>query len=436
MSAPERQIKPLTAASMVVACMIGTGVFTSIGYQLPDLPAVTPVLLLWLMGGVLALCGAFCYAELVSMLPRSGGEYHLLREAYHPFVGFLAGWVSLVAGFAAPIALAAMAFGTYLHAFGLEVQPTLLGVALVVLMTAINLAKPSLLQRFLTGATAMKVLLIVAFILGAFLLPGGVRNDMSLSTADLHLCWSTPFAISLIYVMYAYEGWNGAAYVAGEVEQPARNLPRVLIAGTLLVTLLYIALNAVFLWRGPWEQMRFKQEAALIVAESIFGPTGGKLMGGLIAAGLISTVATMLCAGSRVNERMGQDVAFLAPLARRDQAGTPYVAVLLVAAFAILMLVTQTFDEVQRYVECLLILSSSLAVFGVIWLRIRRPHAERPFRTPLYPLTPLLFLAMAAHMLIKAAKGHPQDLLLGGATLLVGAAVYGLGHLRSPRGHL
>jgi basic amino acid/polyamine antiporter, APA family len=415
---------------MVVANMIGTGVFTSIGYQLPDLPAAVPVLVLWLLGGLLSLCGALCYAELVAMLPRSGGEYHLLREAYHPFVGFLAGWISLVAGFAAPIALAAMAFGNYLAAFGLVVEPVVLGCALVVMMTAINLGWPKLYPRLMTGTTVLKVLLIVAFIGGAVFLGGGVRNELPLRAADLDLCWTGPFAISLIYVMYAYEGWNGAAYVAGELRDPAKSLPWVLVAGTLLVTVLYVGLNAVFLWRAPWAEMEGKPEAALVAAQSIFGQVGGNLMGGLIAFGLISTVATMLFAGSRVNERMGQDVPFLRVLALQDRAGSPYVAVLTVAGVALLLLVTQTFDEVQRYVECLLILSSSLAVAGVIWLRMKLPLALRPFRVPLYPLPPLLFLAMAGHMLVYAGRTHPLELLHGGLTLAVGALIYWAGSLR------
>jgi APA family basic amino acid/polyamine antiporter len=412
---------------MVVANMIGTGVFTSIGFQLPDLPAAAPLLSLWLVGGLLSLCGALCYAELVAMLPRSGGEYHLLREVYHPWVGFLAGWISLIAGFAAPIALAAMAFGNYLSAFGLSTQPTVLGAALVVIMTAVNLARPSLFQRFMTLATLLKVLLILAFIAGAFFSNNGVRNALPLSAEDMRLCLSVPFATSLIYVMYAYEGWNSAAYVAGEIAEPQRTVPKVLIAGTLLVTLLYLALNAIFLWRGPWHDMQGKPEAALLVAESIFGQLGGRLMGGLIACGLISTVASMLCAGSRVNERMGEDMPFLRALATRNTAGTPYVALLTVASTALVLLCTQTFGSVLRFVECLLILSSSLAVLGVIYLRWRLPEAQRPFRTPLYPLPAVLFLAMAVHMLHHTCVKHWADLRLSLATLLAGFIVYALG---------
>jgi basic amino acid/polyamine antiporter, APA family len=432
MTVARPSLSPLTATSIVVANMIGTGVFTSIGYQLPGLPAAAPILMLWLLGGVLSLCGALCYAELVSMLPRSGGEYHLLREAYSPLIGFMAGWVSLIAGFAAPIALAAMAFGNYAAAFGLSAEPKILASALILTVTFIYLTHPNFFQRFITATTLMKVLLILGFIAGAFLCSGGVRNSLPLRGSDMQLCFSAPFAISLIYVMYAYEGWNGAAYVAGEVKEAPRMLPRVLICGTVLVTLLYLALNAVFLWRGSWAEMQGKPEAALIVATSIFGTEGGKLMGGLIACGLISTVASMLCSGSRVNERMGEDMLFLRWLALRNQAGAPYVALLTLAALALILLSTQTFAAVLRYVECLLLLSSSLAVFAVIWLRFRQPERERPFRVPLYPLTPLLFLAVTAHMIQHAARAHWQDLKLGLWTLVVGAAVYAVGRRLRP----
>jgi len=283
------RITPFAATCMVVANMIGVGVFTSVGFQIGGLPSAAPVLSLWLIGGVLSLCGALCYAELVATMPRSGGEYHLLREAYHPLVGFMAGWISLVAGFSAPIALAASAFAKYAQHFGVDMQEQLLAAALVTFMTAMNLTNDRWFGRILGGFTVLKVFLILAFIAGAVFLPGGVHNDLLPKAGDEALDFAPAFAISLVYVMYAFEGWNGAAYVAGEVQEPQKNMPRALITGTIVVTLLYVALNAVFLWRAPWDQMQNKPEAALIAAQSIFGVTGGKFMGFLIAFGLIST---------------------------------------------------------------------------------------------------------------------------------------------------
>jgi APA family basic amino acid/polyamine antiporter len=169
------------AVALVVANMIGTGVFTSLGYQLEALPSAFPILVLWAVGGVLSFCGALCYAELVSMWPRSGGEYHLLREAYHPLAGFLAGWVSLVAGFAAPIALAAMAFGRYLAKLGVPVEPIWLAGGAVVLVTLIMLGSTSAVGRFLGGLTILKVTLIVAFMVGAMVPAGGGEVVASVS---------------------------------------------------------------------------------------------------------------------------------------------------------------------------------------------------------------------------------------------------------------
>lgn len=415
------------AVSMVIANMIGVGVFTSVGFQVGGLPSAWVILSLWLLGGLLSLCGALCYAELVAMMPRSGGEYHLLREAYHPLIGFLAGWISLVAGFSAPIALAAMAFAKYAQHFGLQADTTLLAGSLVIGVAALNLGSVHWLGRVLTGFTALKVLLIIGFIVGALVLPGGTHNAFSWKLDDAHLLLSTPYAVSLVYVMFAYEGWNGAAYVAGEVHHPQRNIPLALLIGTLAVTLLYAAVNAVFLWRTPWVAMENKEEAALIAAAFIFGPTGGRFMGFLIAFGLISTVASMLWAGSRVNQRMGEDAPFLAVLARTNAAGTPWVAVLVVTAASLAMLFTGTFRQILSYVECLLLLSSALAVIGVIVLRARRPELERPFRVPLYPLTPLLFAVMVAYMIKQKAVDDAAELVWGALTLAAGAAVYFIG---------
>jgi len=409
---------------MVIANMIGVGVFTSVGFQVSGLPSAWVILSLWLVGGILSLCGALCYAELVAMMPRSGGEYHLLREAYHPLAGFLAGWVSLVAGFAAPIALSSMAFAKYAQHFGLNADTFLLAGSLVLAVAALNLASVKWLGRVLTGFTALKVLLILGFIGGALLLQDRPRNTFTWEMNDAHLLLSTPYAVSLVYVMFAYEGWNGAAYVAGEVKEPQRTIPLALLCGTLLVTLLYAAVNAVFLWCTPWDQIANKEEAALIAANAIFGSTGGKFMGFLIAFGLISTVASMLWAGSRVNQRMGQDAPFLSALARTNEAGTPWVAVLVVAAVALLMLGTGTFRQILSYVQCLLLLSSGLAVLGVVVMRLRRPELPRPFRVPLYPITPLLFILMAGYMIRQKAIDGLTELTWGLATLVLGGVVY------------
>ena len=416
------------AVALVVANMIGTGVFTSLGYQLEALPSAFPILVLWAVGGVLSFCGALCYAELVSMWPRSGGEYHLLREAYHPLAGFLAGWVSLVAGFAAPIALAAMAFGRYLAKLGVPVEPIWLAGGAVVLVTLIMLGSTSAVGRFLGGLTILKVTLIVAFMVGAMMPAGGGEVVASVSlmpkAGDWDLILSGGFATSLVYVMYAYTGWNGAAYVAGELRDPQRTVPLALLGGTALVMVLYVGLNAAFLVRAPWEMLRSEPEVALAAAKAIFGERGGAWMGGLIAFGLLSMLTGLTWAGSRVHQRLGQDLMRLGFLAKANRHGAPVGAVLLQGGLALLLLFSGTFDAVLNYVEALLLVSSLLAVVAVIWLRWRRPEVVRPFKVPLYPVPPLLFAAATSYMLIYLVQRRPQELMWGAVTLLVGWLIH------------
>jgi APA family basic amino acid/polyamine antiporter len=426
------------AVALVVANMIGTGVFTSLGYQLEALPSAFPILVLWAVGGVLSLCGALCYAELVSMWPRSGGEYHLLREAYHPLAGFLAGWVSLVAGFAAPIALAAMAFGRYLAKLGVPVEPIWLAGGAVVLVTLIMLGSTSAVGRFLGGLTLLKVTLIVAFMVGAMMPAGGGEVVASVSlmpkAGDWDLILSGGFATSLVYVMYAYTGWNGAAYVAGELRDPQRTVPLALLGGTALVMVLYVGLNAAFLVRAPWEMLRSEPEVALAAAKAIFGERGGAWMGGLIAFGLLSMLTGLTWAGSRVHQRLGQDLMRLGFLAKVNRHGAPVGAVLLQGGLALLLLFSGTFDAVLNYVEALLLVSSLLAVVAVIWLRWRRPEVVRPFKVPLYPVPPLLFAAATSYMLIFLVQRRPQELMWGAVTLLVGWLIHVMVRAGEPDG--
>lgn len=426
------QIGTGPAVALVVANMVGTGVFTSLGYQLEAVPSAFPILLLWGLGGLLSFCGALCYAELVVMMPRSGGEYHLLREAYHPMAGFLAGWISLVAGFAAPIALAAMAFGRYGVKLGFPGEPEVLAAGAVMLVTLVMLGSTTGVGRLLGWLTLLKVGLILAFIGGAIWLRGEAEVvSLAPKAGDLDLIWSGGFATSLVYVMYAYTGWNGAAYVAGELKNPQRTVPLALLGGTLAVTLLYVGLNAAFLARAPWATLRSEPEVALAAAEAIFGERGGRWMGGLIAFGLMSMLTGLTWAGSRVHQRLGQDLERLRFLARLNRHGAPVGAVLLQGGLALVLLLSGRFDDVLNYVEALLLVSSLLAVAAVIWLRIRRPEWERPFKVPLYPLPPILFALATGYMLWFLVGQRLTELIWGGVTLLVGVVFYfWLGRMR------
>jgi APA family basic amino acid/polyamine antiporter len=413
-----------TATSVTVANMIGTGVFTTLGFQVVDIHSGFALLLVWFLGGVFALCGALSYGELAAAIPRSGGEFHFLSRIFHPALGFLSGWISITVGFAAPIALAAMAFGRYLHRVVPGSSPLVTSCAIVALVTLFHLRDLRLGSWFQNLFTVFKVLLILVFI-GASL---GTKNPEPLSFApapgDLHSVLGAPFAIALLFVMYSYSGWNASTYILDEVRDPARTVPRSLLLGTALVLVLYVGLNWAFLATAPLGEMAGQIEVGHVVAERIFGPAGGRVMSAMLCIALISAVSAMTWAGPRVTQVMGQDLAALGPLARTSPSGIPRLAILLQTAIVFLLLLTSTFEQVLVYTQFTLTLWSFLTVLGVFVLRRRSPDLPRPYRTWGYPFTPLLFLAISLFALGYTLTSRPWESLAGLLTVLAGLPIY------------
>lgn len=413
-----------TATCIIVANMIGTGVFTSLGFQVVDLRSGFTILLLWLIGGIFAICGALTYSELGATMPHSGGEYYYLSRIYHPIIGFLSGWVSVTVGFAAPIAAAAMALGAYFSSVFPLVSP--LGIALLVvigvsLIHTRNLQSGSYFQQIFT---ILKVLLIVILI-GCGLLLGNSQDLGFLpSTKDLNLIFSSPFAVSLVYVTYSYSGWNAAVYLASEVEEPEKNIPRSLITGTAIVIGLYLLLNFIFLYTTPLDSLAGEVEVGYIAAGQIFGDSGAKLMGVLISFGLISSISSMVLAGPRVTQVIGEDLPLFKVLAKKNNNGIPYYSILLQLVIVIVLLITSNFERVITYLGFTLTLSSFITVLGVFVHRFRYPHASRPYKTWGYPITPLIFLAISLWMLIFILIDKPTESLAGLGTLAIGLIVY------------
>ncbi len=420
-----------TATAIVVADIIGTGVFTTLGFQVAVIPSGFAVMLLWLVGGIAALCGALSYGELAATLPRSGGEYSFLSRIYHPAVGFVAGWVSATVGFAAPTALAALAFGQYFTGIIPGAPPVLVSTIVVVAISLVHLrgARPG--SAFQNAFTALKIALIVALIVAGLLAEPQPLPLLPVA-GDSALIWSAPFAASLVYVMYAYSGWNASTYITGEVENPRRNVPRSLLIGTLVVMALYLAINAVFLRTTPIAEMAGKVEVGLIAGKHIFGEAGGQIMGGLICLGLVSAISSLIWIGPRVTMTMGEDHRALALLARRTRHGVPAAAILFQLALVLVMLLTTSFEVVLVYVQFSLIACSFLAVLGVFVLRIREPDLPRPYRTWGYPVTPAIFLAVSLFMMVSVLWEKPLESLAGLATMLAGLLVYFLSPKTAP----
>ena len=407
--------------------MIGTGVFTSLGFQLLDIQSGFPLLMLWAVGGVAALCGALCYAELGAALPRSGGEYHFLSQIYHPAVGFVSGWVSGTIGFAAPTALAAITFGAYLNAAAPALPPSLSATALVILLAGIHMStrrSSGGAQRWLTG---LKIVLIGGFCGAVW---GLVEQSQPVVfrpvPGDGALLTSGAFAVALIYVNYAYTGWNAATYLTGEIEAPQRNLPRALALGTILVALLYLLLNFSFLYAAPISAMQGKLEIGYVVAEYAFGSSGASFMGVVLAGLLISTVSAMTLAGPRVMQAIGQDFRAFRLLARTNRHGLPTTAIGAQSLLALTFIWTASFDSILVFAGFSLGLCTFLTVAGVFVLRHRRPDLPRPYRITAYPLPPLIYLGITGWTLFYILRERPYEAWMSLLLIAAGAAFYWL----------
>ena len=427
MSADKFRFPTITA--IVIANMVGTGVFTSLGFQLLDIQSGFVILLLWALGGLIAVSGAMTYAELGAAFPRSGGEYNFLSEIYHPAVGFVAGWTSVTIGFAGPSALAAMTFAAYATSiFDMSSSAWIeggLAVGLVAVLTVVHAGRRRNSGAVQVVFTALKVAVIAGFCLGAWLM---IDQPQPISfvpaTGDAKLLGGSAFAISLIYVSYAYTGWNAATYLSSELQNPQRTLPGILLTGTLIVTLLYVALNFIFLYAAPVADLRGELEVGLIAANAAFGETGGRFAGLVLAMLLISTVSAMLMAGPRVLQVMGQDFRALRLSARTNKDGIPATAIYIQSALAILFILTSSFESVLLFAGFTLALSSFVTVFGVFVLRRRQPDRERPYRTFLYPLPPLIYLSVMGWTLWFVLVSRPVEGLFGLGVIASGLIVY------------
>ena len=425
-----------TAMAVVVANMVGTGVFTSLGFQLLDIQSGFVLMMLWVVGGLTAMCGALCYAELGAALPRSGGEYNFLTEIYHPVAGYISGWVSATIGFAAPTALAAITFGTYLGSAFPALSPMWLACGLVLALTAVHASTRRSSGAVQRAFTVLKVLLIVGFCVLAWLLGNSQDVRFLPAAGDGSLIISSVFAVALIYVNYAYTGWNAATYLISELDDPERNLSRVLIFGTGTVMLLYLLLNFTFLHVAPMDAMAGKIEIGYVAAHHAFGASGGDIMGTVLALLLISTVSAMVMAGPRVLQVIGQDFSAFRVLATTNRHGVPHVAIALQSSLTLLFIVTASFESILVFAGFTLGLNTFFSVLGVFVLRWRRPDLPRPYRVALFPLPPLIFLGFTGWTLTYILLDRPQEGLMGLAIVASGAVCYfltvWLGRRRAP----
>lgn len=426
------------AILLVIANMVGTGIFTTSGFILAELNNSQALLWCWVIGALFALSGALCYAELGALLPRAGGEYAYLRASFGELPAFLAGWISILVGFSAPIAAASIAFAVYFLGGGqddiywqqalfagiqLTVSPViLLAAAAVVLLSAVHILSLRVGIGLQSWLTAFKLtILLVLIVAGFFSNSGSPERLGSALLGGGQAQWNSHgFAVALIFVSFAYSGWNAASYLGSEIINPQRNLPRALIIGTLLVSLLYLLLNLLFIYLLPAEQMAGALDVATLVAEQIFGAGFARVFGWAIALGLLSVVSAMILTGPRVYYAMARDGLMLRVLAKTGKGSqTPVAAIVFQALLALVMIFTTTFETLLIYIGFLLSLSSMLTVLGLFKLRRACPDAPRLYATLGYPWTPLFFILGNAWIIVYALSERPFIALYGLLTLVL-----------------
>jgi APA family basic amino acid/polyamine antiporter len=422
-----------TAIAIVVANMIGTGVFTSLGFQVVDIKSHFALLMLWLIGGLIALAGALSYGELGAAMPRSGGEYHFLGKLYHPLIGFLAGWISILVGFSAPVALAAMAMAKYSAVVLPDVSPVFLSLLIVIIISLVhsfNLRTGSYFQQVVT---VLKVLLIIFFIIAGLILARGQEVSLLPVNTDWNQVFSPAFAVSLIYVSYAFSGWNASAYIIDEIKNPEKNLPASLLLGTITVTVLYFLLNFVFIYSSSLAELEGKVEVGFVAAHNIFGAFGGKLMATFISLLLISTISAMVWIGPRVTKVMGEDYPLLRFLSRTNKGEIPVVSIWVQASITCLLIVTATFDQVLIYAGFVLNIFTVLAVVGVFVLRYKNKTKSEKYQVWGYPITPLLFIGLSLWSLLYLLIKERTETSAGLLTILAGVIFYWLNYVYKKR---
>lgn len=439
-----RQLGLYSATALVISNMIGTGIFTSTGFLAGDLGKPELVLIIWLVGALFALAGAFCYSELGVNFPASGGEYVYLTQAYGPTWGFMSGWVSFFGGFSAPIAAAAIAFSGYLGYFHPALRPEnawfrhsfggyalqfggaqLCAMALILLFTVLNLFGVDFIARIQNFLTTAKILVLVAFVGLGFTIGQG---DWSHLSQDAQRTASTTipaqFAISLFWIYVAYSGWNAATYVAEELKKPERNLPLALTLGTAAVAALYLLLNVLFIYAVPLEKMKGVLAVGSLTSNSLFGPEITGIFSGLFAVSLMSTVNAMVTIGPRLYYAMAKNGAFLPVAAKiHPEWRTPVPAILFQGAWAMLMTLFD-FGMLIIYIGFLLNFFAVMAVGSLFRFRGRAGWQKLPIVSFAWPLWPVLFVGPGIWMTVYGMMLQPAVSIAAAVTVGSGALLY------------
>lgn len=422
--------------NIVVANIIGAGIFTTSGILLGEINHALVMIFIWLFGGLIAISGALSYSELGIAMPQAGGEYTFLSRLYHPSLGFLSGWVSFIAGFSAPIAASAIGFSEYFYRavpiiadYGplSDISPEsvkqILAISVILFFTAIHARGLTFGSRIQNILTILKIALMVLLIAGGLILGDGDWSHFSINEPFVvDLSGLKAGGLSLLWVMFAYSGWNAATYIGSEVKNPGRNIPKALITGTLTVVALYFLLNVFFVYAIPPGQMKGVVSVGGLAVANAFGVRAESIISLLISFALFSSLSAYLILGPRVYYAMSRDGYFFRSFARvTDHNHVPSRAILLQGALSIIMVISGTFDQILTYMGFALGLFPLIAVTGIF--KLRKGNKGIPLM-PGYPYVQIFFLTTSALMLGLSFFERPFESITALLTVLLGLPVY------------
>jgi APA family basic amino acid/polyamine antiporter len=456
----DRRLGPVDAAAIVIANVIGVGIFITPGFIAQSVPHPAWILGVWLAGGLLALAGAMAYAELAALRPRSGGEYVYLREAYGPLAAFLTGWTSFVAGFAGAIAAGALGVAQYLGRFvpaagdatpllrlglfGAHVVPLPFGWTFTLGPLSLVISRQTLVALTAIGGlafvhirglgpgrvvqntlAAVKVTALTVFVaVGLSFGHGNTANFVGAAAGAPNA------ALAMLLVMFSYSGWNAASYVAEEIRNPGRNVPFALALGTGVVVLLYLGLNVLYVYAVPvGEIVRLtgggQTTVANLAAERLLGPTASMLLGGLAVVILLSSLSAMTLAGPRVYYAMARDAEFFRSAATvHPRFHTPWISMTAQAVWSGILVLIYSSVDLAEYTGFAVLLFSAFAVSALFVLRRRYPNEPRPYRAWGYPVAPAIFCIASFAITVFAIVGRPRQSLFGLLIMAAGIPLY------------
>ncbi len=431
MSLP-RSLTLFGAVMLVVGNVVGAGIFVTAGSLAEKVTSPSMFVFVWVLGGLLTLCGSLTYGELGAMFPRAGGDYQYLKEAYGPLAGFLAGWINFWV--ITPGSIAALSGWLVFNIPGFPVAEVALlkvaAVGVVIALAGINYRSTTLASGTQGIVTIGSLVLLAGLVIGGAILGNGNTANFSVSQET----GSTPFHLpgsAMAAVIFTYSGWFAASYMGSEIKNPARNLPLSLIVGTIIITVLYTAVNATYLYAIPLDELTGTQNAAQLAATRLFEGPMAVVVSLAIMLAIASCINASVMTGARVCYAMSTDRVlpeFLGAIHQRFK--TPHLAVVAQCLLAIVLVFVGSPDDLLNYVTFVMLLASIATASALIVLRIRRPDADRPYRTLGYPVVPILFIAGYTWIAVSLLADAPETSLLGLALALTGVPFYFLWRLR------